>query len=282
MRKVLIVLLSVCTISSAAGAVSLGPGPSSDILTAIETVAARFYAGKTLRQITPQMVCESSQSGLPACSPDPQRVGFNLCGVYASKMGLDSEHLEGVADIAAFVVLMRAELNSAQLRAAAESYLKRLEAIAVDRLDAVRGLQHKLNEDDYYDTKVRTQESLAAALNKVVVANSMGPGARYELQECGGGEIHVRLVTRPAEAKVYVIKLFDYTLCDVRHIDPSDKEHCFGWMPNAADVLDMSGWYEYQAIWPDGKITGGRFSVTEKLFIANVDDDKPLVLTLSR
>jgi len=269
MRKILLALLSVCTMSGAAHAVDLGPGPSSEVLSAIETVAARFYAGKTLRQVSPD-------------DEDPLKVGFNECGLYATEMGLDDQHLEGVADVAAFVVLMRAELNNADLRAVAEPYLQRLEAIATDRLDGVRGLRHKLNKNDFYDTKGRLWESLASALNKALVAHGMSSTERYALQECGGGEIHVRLITRPDSAKIYVIKLFDYTLCDVRHIDPTDREHCFGWMPNAADVLDMSGWYQYQAIWPDGKITAGRFSVTEKLFMANADEDQPLVLSLSR
>jgi hypothetical protein len=110
-----------------------------------------------------------------------------------------------------------------------------------------------------------------------MIANAMSKDDHYLIQECGGGEIPIRLITRPESAKVYIIKLFDYTLCEARNIEPSDKERCFGWRLNAPDVLDMSGWYQYQAIWPDGKVSSGRFSVADSW-----DESKPMTLTLSR
>jgi len=146
----------------------------------------------------------------------------------------------------------------------AQRYVSNAEQLAVGRIDALR--QHDVPYPRFSLEKTRQWLiPLANDLNLAMSQRYRPPPVRFVVVEgeCGAGETEWELTTQPTSAIISVINAFNFTLCEVRHIDPWSPASCHGWNEAVTSVLELAGDYHYLARWPDGAVTRGHFSIEE-------------------
>jgi len=125
--------------------------------------------------------------------------------------------------------------------------------------------------DDRIDaSRKRLQKSLLAYRathpHAAAIANGLG---------CGGGEVPVKLVTRPVATQVSIIPSFFYELCRVQRIDPNDTARCAHWREVSGPIVQVSGDYHYVAKWHDGTVKRGMLDVESATDAGTITLRKP-------
>jgi hypothetical protein len=74
---------------------------------------------------------------------------------------------------------------------------------------------------------------------------------------CGAGEVAFKIQTSPRNARASLIQLMDFRLCEVRRIDPYNREKCRGWVDfrDGQNAL-LSGKYRWEVA-ASGKVSRG-------------------------
>jgi hypothetical protein len=80
----------------------------------------------------------------------------------------------------------------------------------------------------------------------------------YVMTGCGAGETVLEFASDPPGAKIKIIPMFFYKLCELKAIDPLSDPKCDRW-ENVSESVAVSGWYVYTAAWDTGRTGVGRF-----------------------
>ena len=140
----------------------------------------------------------------------------------------------------------------------------------------------KYYEDKALSGKPSSGPIMAAVLNKDMSdAGVSAPKFVFD-PGCGEGGIDVHLELKPVDGQLFLIPVFLYKLCEVKHLNPLDFKSCDRWKEIFSErVWNVSGDYMYLARWPDGVVRCGTLTYDD--FAKNADThDYNVVITKLR